>query len=74
MGRLRELAAIWTFGGKNPGEHERNCAYSITKTFRYAALRRMNKWQTRSKSMRSARKRRIINQDVTNRCQNPLSA
>jgi hypothetical protein len=57
MGRLRELAAIWTFGGKNPGEQMRNCAYSITKTFRYAALRRMNKWQTRSKSMRGARER-----------------
>jgi hypothetical protein len=46
------------FGGKNPGEHERNCAYSITKTFRYAALQRMNKWQTRSKSVRMARERR----------------
>jgi hypothetical protein len=57
MGRLRELTAIWAFGGKNPGEQMRNCAYSITKTFRYAALRRMNKWQTRSKSMRSARER-----------------
>jgi dihydroxy-acid dehydratase len=35
----------------------RNCAYSITKTFRYAALRRMNKRQTRSKSMRTAHHR-----------------
>jgi hypothetical protein len=57
MGRLRELTAIWTFGGKNPGEQMRNCAYSITKPFRYAALQRMNMWQTRSKSMRSARER-----------------
>jgi hypothetical protein len=57
MGRLRELADIWTFGGKNPGEQMRNCAYSITKTFRYAASRRMNKWQNRTKSMRSARER-----------------
>jgi hypothetical protein len=57
MGRLREFAAIWTFGGKNPGEQLRNCAYSITKTFRYAAMQRMNMWQTRSKSMRSARER-----------------
>jgi hypothetical protein len=58
MGRLRELAAIWTFGGKNPGEQMRNCAYSITKTFRYAALQRMNMWQTRLKSMRSTREYR----------------
>jgi hypothetical protein len=58
MGRLLELAAIWAFGGKNPGEQMRNCAYSITKTFRYAALRRMNKRQTRSKSMRNACERR----------------
>jgi hypothetical protein len=58
MGRLRELAAIWAFGEKIPGEQMRNCAYSITKTFRYAALRRMNKWQTRSKSMLRARERR----------------
>jgi hypothetical protein len=36
----------------------RNCAYSITKTFRYAALQRMNKRQTRSKSMRRACERR----------------
>jgi hypothetical protein len=57
MGRLRELTAIWTFGEENPGEQMRNCAYSITKTFRYAALQRMNMWQTRSKSMRSARER-----------------
>jgi hypothetical protein len=27
---------------KIPGEHERNCAYSITKTFPDAALQRMN--------------------------------
>jgi hypothetical protein len=55
MGRLRELVAIWAFGGKNPGEQMRNCAYSITKTFSYAAMQRMNMWQTRSKSMREAR-------------------
>jgi hypothetical protein len=58
MGRLREWAAIWAFGGKNPGEQMRNCAYSITKPFRYAALQRMNMWQTRSKSMRKARAHR----------------
>jgi hypothetical protein len=43
MGRLRELAAIWTFAGKILENMSEVAHIRFTKTFRYAALRRMNK-------------------------------